>query len=242
MRMTRRCMTIVAAAALCALSAPAAHAATDGSGAHRGAVSKPAASHGTTVSVSNGSSYEYIKSCSNTSPYPCGTYNQQLTFTIYTTNQGSAPITIGYQTVDGSAVAGSDYQAASGTVTIQPSFPQAYVSITVFNDGVAESNETMQLKLTSTSSPADISSVGTGTISDGGQTPIDCNLSKNAPGQESMTCTNRPATQTWYLDVECRYPLGDPELVGNQVTGNGTSAGTCSIGYTVQDGVYFQTV
>jgi len=76
----------------------------------------------------------------------------------------------------------------------------------------------------------------------GGQTPIDCDLGKTAPNQESMTCANRPATQTWYLDVDCHYPLGDPELVGNQVTGNGTSAGTCSAGYTLQHGAYFQTV
>ena len=188
MRMARRCMSILAAVALCVLSVQAAEAAPRG--------------HGTTVSVSGATSYEYVKSCSNTAPYPCGTYNQQLQFTIYTTNQGSAPITVGYQTVDGSAVAGSDYQATSGTVTIQHDFPQAYVLVTLVNDGVSEPSETLQLKLTSSSSPADISSVGTGTILDGGQIPLDCNLGKTAPNQESLTCTNRPAGQTWYLDVE----------------------------------------
>jgi hypothetical protein len=228
MRIARRCMSVIAAVALCMLSAHAAEATAHG--------------HGTTVSVLGATSYEYVKSCSNTAPYPCGTYNQQLVFTIYTTNQGSAPITIGYQTVNGSAVAGSDYQATSGTVTIQQSSPQAYVSVTIFDDGAAESTESFQLKLTSSSSPADISSVGTGTIWDGGQIPTDCNLGKTAPNQESMTCTNRPAGQTWYLDAECYYPLGDPEIIGNQVTGNGTSSGTCSIGSTTQNGSYFQTV
>jgi hypothetical protein len=226
MTVARRLVSLVAAAALCALSAQAADAATTG--------------HGTTVSVTGATSYEYVKSCSNTAPYPCGTYNGTVQFIISTTNQGSTPITIGYQTVNGSAVAGSDYQAASGTVTIQPSSPQAYVSVTVFNDGVAEPTETMQLKLTSSSSPADLSSVGTGTILDGGQIPVDCDLGKTASNEESMTCTNRPAGQTWYIDADCMGPWADGELVGNQVTGNGTSEGTCSYGRLGLP--YFQTV
>ena len=129
--------------------------------------------------------------------------------------------------------------AASGTVTIQPSSPQAYVLITLINDGVGEPTESFNLKLTSTSSPGDISSVGTGTVLDGGQVPADCNLSKTAPDQESMTCTGRPAGQQWYLDQTCRYPLGDPELVGNLVTGDGTSAGTCNVGTTAGPASFF---
>jgi hypothetical protein len=219
-------MSIIAAVTLCMLSVQAAGAATRG--------------RGTTVSVLGATSYEYVKSCSNTAPYPCGTYDQQLVFTIYTTNQGSAPITVGYQTVDGSAVAASDYQATSGTVTIQQNSPQAYVWVTIVNDGVAEPTETMQLKLTSSSSPASISSVGTGTILDGGQVPTDCTLGKTAANQLSMTCTNRPAGQTWYLDADCIGPWTDGELVGNQVTGNGTSSGSCSFGNPGT--AYFQTV
>jgi len=237
-------MTILAAAALCLLFLPATAEAATKATATTGAPTASAAvrGHGTVVSVRGETSYEYVKSCSNTAPYPCGTYNAQLEFTIYTTNQGTGSITVGYTTMDGSAVAGSDYQATSGTVTIQQNSPQAYVLVTILNDGVAEPTETMQLKLTSSSSPADISSVGTGTILDGGQIPIDCNLGKTAPNQESLTCTNRPAGQTWYLDAYCAYPLGDPELIGNDVTGNGTSSGTCNIGNTTPYGSYFRTV
>lgn len=218
MNLLRRCMTLVAAAALCLLSVQAAEAATR--------------ARTPTVTVVGGASYEYVKSCSTTSPYPCGTYDTQLVFIIYTTNQGSAPITIGYQTVNGSAVAGSDYQATSGTVTIQQNSPQAYVPITFYNDGVAEPAETMQLTLTSSSSPANISSVGTGTIWDGGQIPTDCGLSKTAPKQLSMTCTGRPAGQTWFLDSGCNWPpgWGEDYLLGNEVTGNGTSSGNCYLG------------
>jgi hypothetical protein len=226
-RIVRTTTTLIAAIGLAVLGAPvASHAATS-------------RSHGLVVSVRGGTSYEYVKSCSNTAPYPCGTYNAQLEFTIYTTNQGSAPVTVGYQTVDGTAVAGQDYMAASGTVTIQQNAPEAYVEVTLLNDGLTEPTESFSMKLTSSSSPGDISSVGTGTILDGGQVPVDCNLSKTAPNQESMTCTGRPPTQQWYLDQTCSYPLGDPELVGKVVTGNGTSAGTCNIGNTAGPANFF---
>lgn len=230
MKIVRRCVTFVAAATLCMFAVPSiSHAATS-------------ATHGTVVSVRGDTNYEYVKTCSNTAPYPCGTYNYELSFTIFTTNQGSAPITVGYQTVNGSATAGSDYVAASGTVTIQQNNPQAYVAVPVINDGIAESTESFTLHLTSSSSPADISSVGTGTILDGGLIPTDCNLGKTAPGQESMTCTGRPAGQQWYLYTECFYGWGDPELRGNDVIGNGTSAGTCNFGRTVMYSESFETL
>jgi len=227
MRIVRRTLTMLAAIGLTVLAAPAV------------AQAAMPAGHGLVVSVRGETSYEYVKSCSNTAPYPCGTYNAQVEFTIYTTNQGSGSVTVGYQTVDGTATAGSDYLATSGTVTIQHNSPQAYVLVTLINDGVSEPSETVQLKLTSSNPPGDISSVGTSTILDGGQVPADCNLGKTAPNQESMTCTGRPAGQQWYLDQLCRYPLGDPELVGNVVTGNGTSSGTCNIGTTVGAASFF---
>ena len=130
MRIVRRCMIILVATALGLLALPAASPAATPRG------------HGLVVSVRGETSYEYVKSCSNTAPYPCGTYNAQVEFTIYTTNQGSAPVTIGYQTVDGTGTAGSDYVATSGTVTIQHNSPQAYVLVTLINDGVSEPTET----------------------------------------------------------------------------------------------------
>jgi hypothetical protein len=220
-------MTMLAAIGLVVLALPA----TSHAGAPRG--------HGLVVSVRGETSYEYVKSCSNTAPYPCGTYAAQVEFTIYTTNQGSGSVTVGYQTVDGTATAGSDYVAKSGTVTIQQNSPQAYVLVTLVNDGVSEPTETFNMKLTSSSPSGDISSVGTATILDGGLVPTDCTLGKTAPNQESLTCTNRPANQQWYLDQLCAYPLGDPELVGNVVTGNGTSSGTCNIGNTAGPASFF---
>jgi hypothetical protein len=194
----------------------------------------------TTITVGNFSGYEYLPTCSNTAPYPCVQTALNLEFRIYTSHIYNHPITIGWSISGGTATPGVDFTGpTAGTVTIAANTVNAAVDIPLVNDGFGEPNETFNVHLTSASVPADLSSVGTETILDGSRVPGDCTLSKAAPNQESMTCTNRPADQQWYLDVLCAYPLGDPELVGNIVTGDGTSAGTCNIGNTIPTGTTF---
>ncbi|MGE5830630.1 MAG: Calx-beta domain-containing protein [Micromonosporaceae bacterium] len=166
-----------------------------------------------------------------------------LSFRVYTSRIYNHDINVGWQISGGTATAGVDYTGpTSGTVTIAANTVNHEVLIQLVNDGFGESSETFDVHLTSASVPADLTSVGTETILDGSRIPVDCTVSKNAPNQESMTCTNRPAGQHWYLDVICAYPLGDPELVGNEVIGNGTSEGTCNIGNTVPNGTSFFTI
>ena len=196
----------------------------------------------TVITVGDFSGYEYLPMCSNTAPYPCGNTALSLGFRIYTSRIYNHNITVGWQIFDGTATAGVDYTGpTSGTVTIAGNTVSREVLVPLANDGFGESNETFQVRLTSASVPADLSSIGTETILDGSRIPGDCTLSKSAPNQEAMTCTGRPPTQRWYLVVWCHYPLGDPELRGNDVIGNGTSDGTCNIGQTVPNGATFNT-
>lgn len=195
----------------------------------------------TTLTVGNFSGYEYLPTCSNTAPYPCGPTALNLEFRVYTSHIYNYDITVGWQISGGTATAGVDFTGpTSGTVTIAANTVNHDVQIPLVYDGVGEPSETFQVHLTSASVPANLTSVGTETILDGSRIPADCSLGKTAPDQESMTCTGRPATQTWYLFAECRYPLGDPEIRGNDVTGNGTSAGTCGFGTTILYGAGFQ--
>ncbi len=201
------------------------------------------ASPSTTITVGNFSGYEYLPTCSNTPPYPCGQTALSLEFRIYTSRIFNHDIHIGWSISGGTATPGVDFTGpTTGTVTIAANTVNNAVDIPLVNDGFGESNETFNVHLTSADVPADLSSVGTETILDGSRVPGDCSLSKTAPNQQSMTCTSRPAGQQWYLDVECHYPLGDPELVGNVVTGDGTSAGTCNIGTTMLYGTTFNTL
>ena len=197
----------------------------------------------TTLTVGDFTSYEYLPTCSNTAPYPCGPTALSLGFRVYTSRTYNYPITVGWQISGGTATPGVDFTGpTSGTVTIAANTVNNEVQIPLVYDGVGEPTETFLVHLTSASVPADLTSVGTETILDGSRIPADCSLGKTAPDQESMTCTGRPAGQTWYLLAECHYPLGDPEIRGNDVTGNGTSAGTCGFGTTTLYGATFQTL
>jgi hypothetical protein len=196
----------------------------------------------TVITVGNFSQYEYLPTCSNTAPYPCGQTALTLGFRIYTSRVYNHPITIGWQISGGTATLGVDFTGpTSGTVTIAANTVNNEVVVPLVNDGWGESNETFNVHLTSASVPANLSSVGTETILDGSRIPADCSLSKTAPGEEAMTCTDRPPTQRWYLLALCFYPLGDPEIRGNDVIGNGTSEGTCGFGQTTLYGATFNT-
>lgn len=200
------------------------------------------AASSTTITVGNFSGYEYLPTCSNTAPYQCGQTALNLEFRIYTSKIFKHDIHIGWSISGGTATPGVDFTGpTTGIVTIAANTVNNAVDIPLVNDGFGESNETFNVHLTSADVPANLSSVGTETILDGSRVPGDCSLGKTAPNQESMTCTNRPVGQRWYLDADCFYPLGDPELRGNDVIGDGTSAGTCNIGNTTLFGATFNT-
>lgn len=54
---------------------------------------------------------------------------------------------VDYQTADGTAHAGQDYQAAFGTVTIPPGSTQTTITITLIDDAIVEPDETFQVSL-----------------------------------------------------------------------------------------------
>ena len=58
------------------------------------------------------------------------------------------PVTVRYATADGTATAGADYEAASGTLTFAAGETEKTVSVAALADGTAESAETLTLTLT----------------------------------------------------------------------------------------------
>jgi beta-glucosidase len=57
------------------------------------------------------------------------------------------PVTVHYATADGTAEAGKDYEAASGTLTFAPGETEKTVTVKTIDDGVDEPNETFTLGL-----------------------------------------------------------------------------------------------
>ena len=69
-------------------------------------------------------------------------------FTVSLSSAGAEPVTVRYATENGTATAGSDYEAASGTLTFPAgSSPERAVTITVYDDVTAEPEETFTVRL-----------------------------------------------------------------------------------------------
>jgi hypothetical protein len=197
-------------------------------------VQAPAHAAGLSVNVYGGTTAEFRKVCENVAPFACGTFTNVASFMIQTWGQTTSTVTVGYEFLPGTATAGVDYTGPfTGSVTIQYNFPQAWVSVPVVNDAIAEPSETIILRITSVSRPAKIGAPDDTIIFDGGNMPADCDPSRTF-SSGSITCTGRPAGQQWRTNVQCdrgEYWPNDWTRIftvyGNTVTGNGTSTGTC---------------
>jgi hypothetical protein len=74
---------------------------------------------------------------------------QNLSYTVSLSGSSTQTITVQYSTANGTALAGSDYTATTGTLTFTPGVTSQTISIPILNDSVNEANETFTLKLTS---------------------------------------------------------------------------------------------
>src|SRR5262249_21395336 len=70
-----------------------------------------------------------------------------LTFTVTLSAPSPDVITVDYATADGTATAGSDYLAASGTLTFRPGETSKAIAVTVLSDTVVAANETFAVNL-----------------------------------------------------------------------------------------------
>ena len=75
----------------------------------------------------------------------------QAAFTVSLAPARSREVSVSYATADGTAEAGSDYVAASGTVTFSSGETSKTVVVTVNGDDEAEANETFSVTLTASS-------------------------------------------------------------------------------------------
>jgi chitinase len=93
------------------------------------------------------------------------------TFTVRLSAASTTPVTVSYATADGTALAGSDYVATSGTLTFAPGVTSQSVTVPIIGDRVAEPTETFRLVF-SNSVGATLSTVqATGTILDNDSPP-----------------------------------------------------------------------
>ncbi len=90
-----------------------------------------------------------------------------FTFTVSLSAPYDLPVTINYTTTDGSASAGSDYTAASGTLIFAPGQTSQTITVGVTGDRLPEPDKTFVVSLSTPNSSAEISKgMGVGTIID----------------------------------------------------------------------------
>lgn len=88
-----------------------------------------------TLSIADVSMYEGNKGKSN------------MTFTVSLSKAATNKITVQYATQNATAMAGSDYMSASGTLTFKPGTTKQTISIAIIGDKIAEPNETFKINL-----------------------------------------------------------------------------------------------
>ena len=99
------------------------------------------------------------------------TGTRAATFTVTLSAASSQPVTVAYATSNGTApyyyaLAGSDYQAASGTLTFAPGETSKTIAVPVIGDRLAETNETFVINLSAPVNATIADGQGVGTILD----------------------------------------------------------------------------
>ncbi|MFT3920935.1 MAG: Calx-beta domain-containing protein [Myxococcales bacterium] len=89
-----------------------------------------------------------------------------VVFTVTLTNASETEVTVAYTTVDGSAVAGSDYTATSGTLTFSAGSLSRTISVPLLNDTIEELDEAFSLNLANPTGATIADGQATATIHD----------------------------------------------------------------------------
>ena len=143
-------------------------------------------------------------------------------FTVTLASPLGAPVTVDFGTSDGTATAGSDYLAASGTLTFAPGETTKPVVVGVLGDMVFEADETFFVTLSNAVGSAIVDGVGLGTILNDDSALDSGSLDELVPGSvETRSLETQPGpvaiAQEWRLR---QAPHASYEVLVDAVTGD----------------------
>jgi len=95
-----------------------------------------------------------------------GDSNSNMVFTVKLTEAASENVVVVYNTVNGTATAGSDYTATSGTLTFAPGVTEMLVTVQILGDNLDEADETFSLVLSAPQNASIAAATAIGTILD----------------------------------------------------------------------------
>ena len=113
-----------------------------------------------------------------------------VSFTVKLKPVATGTVTVAYQTEDGTATAGSDYTATSGTLTFAAGDTRKTVSVPITDDEVEDSGETFTLKLSNASGATLGDTQARGTIYNEDHALAGLTLVESADNSEVATLTD----------------------------------------------------
>ena len=150
------------------------------------------------ITVTDGESFEYG---------PTGPEGGILEFGVHLSLKSVVPVSVDYATSNGSAIAGTDYQAVSDTLTFQPGETFKYVPVQLIGNAVLQSDRTFDFTLSNSSPPGFViaDAEATGTIKDDDSLVGTCHIAD--PASLPPAIAGEP-----YGPVEL---IADAEVVGD---------------------------
>jgi hypothetical protein len=144
-----------------------------------------------------------------------GTLN--AVFTVTLSSASNQAVTVNYATADGTATAGTDYQARSGQITIPAGQTSATIAVPVVGDRLAENTETFSLRLTDPTNAFIADGWGTATIVDDEPRISINNVSKS---EGNGNGNSKTTTFTFTVSLSAVY---DQAVTVNYATANGSA-------------------
>ena len=124
--------------------------------------------------------------------YTGGAGTSLASFTVTLATPSNKAVTVQYATANGTATAGADYSAASGTLTFAPGETTKTITVAVMNDSMSEGGEDFHVMLSNPAGATLTDAMGMGTITDG---------STGTTGSTTPMPPGKPATQETYVDI-----------------------------------------
>ncbi|KAF0100619.1 MAG: cadherin domain/calx-beta domain protein [Rhodospirillaceae bacterium] len=158
-----------------------------------------------------------------------------LSIPVFLTEASSSTVTVQFTTANGSALAGQDYAAQSGTLTFVPGVIQQNILVAIAGDAIVEGNETFTVTLSDPSEGASIlDGSATGTILNDDVATAVLSIaatSTNKPeGQSGSTPFTFTVTRTGDLSApaSAQWAVTGPAVNGTDFTGGVLPTGTVS--------------
>ncbi|MFZ4374275.1 MAG: Calx-beta domain-containing protein, partial [Mycobacterium sp.] len=153
----------------------------------------------------------------------------QAGFTVTLSKASTTPVTVGYATTNGTATAGSDFTATTGTLTFAPGVTSQQITVPILADTAVESSETFTVTLSKPSGATIAGATATGTITDS-------NTAAAAPKVSiaDLAVTEGNGEHAHFMFTATLDKASATPVSVNYATSNGTA--TAGVDYTAGSG------